>query len=53
MWVGVLLSWLDSPPAQNLFQDFKVGLNVELWNLFFLLYLAQAFIDDYAYPTKA
>lgn len=41
------------PPVQNLFQDFVAGLNVEGQNPFLLHYLAQAFIDDYAYPAKA
>lgn len=41
------------PPVQNLFQDFVAGLNVEGQNPLLLLYLAQAFTDDYAYPAKA
>lgn len=32
--------------VQNLFQDFVAGLNMEEQNSFFLLYLAQTFIDD-------
>lgn len=53
IWVGVVLSWFNLlAPVQNLFQGFVVGLNVEVQNPFLLLYLAQASIDDYTYPTK-